>query len=105
MIIIEPTAVQPFASVTVTLYVAALKLVAVGVVCPLFQRYVYAPVPPLGVAVAVPFAPPLQDTFVPVTVTVTPVAGWVIMALEVVVQPFASVTVTVYVPALRPVGV
>ena len=31
--------------------------------------------------------------------------GWVIVKLRVAVHPFASVTVTVYAPALKPVAV
>ena len=46
---------------------------------PVFQAYVKEPVPPVTAAVAAPFVPPLQVTFVPdiltegpvVTVTVT----------------------------------
>jgi hypothetical protein len=102
----EVVVVQPLASVAVTLYVPAIKPLAVAVFWPLFHRYVIAPVPPVPAAVADPFAPPKQDTLVLVLiVTDTAVAGCVITAVAVLVQLFASVTVTVYVPAARPVAV
>ena len=47
-------AVQPLASVTVTLYVPPVRLVAVAVVCELFHSYVYGVVPPFAVTVAEP---------------------------------------------------
>jgi hypothetical protein len=62
------------------------------------QRYVYAGVPPLTVSVTVPLLPPLQLTAVAEAEAVNAV-GWVTVELDVFVQPFASVTVTVYVPA------
>jgi hypothetical protein len=49
----EPEPVQPFVSVTVTLYVPAVLVLIVDVVAPVLQAYVTAPVPPLGVAVRV----------------------------------------------------
>lgn len=55
---------------------------------------------------AAPSVPPLQLTFVEEVIdTVTAVAGWVMLTVSVSVQPLASVTVTVYVPADRPVAV
>ena len=91
----EAAAVHPLASVAVTLYVPAVRFVAVAVVWPFDHKYVIEPVPPLPVAVAVPSEPPKQETLVWVVVTDTAVAGWVIVVLEVWVQPLASVTVTV----------
>ncbi len=52
--------IQPFTSVTMHVYVPAIKLVAVWVVLPFDHKYVYGGVPPLGLAVAVPLLPPLQ---------------------------------------------
>ena len=55
---------------------------------------------------AAPSVPPLQLTFVEEVIdTVTAVAGWVMLTVSVSVQPLASVTVTVYVPADRLVAV
>ena len=61
------------------------------------QEYVSVPVPPEAVTEAVPFAPPLQLTFVPEMVAVI-AGGWVMDALAVAVQPKLFVTVTVYGP-------
>ena len=47
-------------SFTVTVYVPAAKPVAVAVVCPLLQLYVYGDVPPEALTVAVPLLAPLQ---------------------------------------------
>ena len=54
---------------------------------------------------AVPLDPPLQDTFVCAAVAVLIAVGCVIVKFLVAVHPLASVTVTVYVPALNPVAV
>ena len=54
---------------------------------------------------AEPLDPPLQDTFVCAAVAVMIVVGCVIVKVLVAVHPLASVTVTVYVPALNPVAV
>lgn len=63
-------------------------------------------VPPLPVTVASPTVPPLQAILVwPVMVATTPSTGSVIVVLEVYIHPFASVTVTLYVPAVKPVAV
>jgi hypothetical protein len=60
------------------------------------QEYVYPRVPPVTLAVAVPFEPPLQDTLVcEEAVAVKADDGCVIVKLCVVVQLFASVTVQV----------
>ncbi len=56
--------VQPFASVTVTVYVPAVNPVAVAAVCPPVQAYVYGAVPPLAVTVAAPVLAPLHNTFI-----------------------------------------
>ena len=58
VIVVPVTPLQPSASVTVTLYVPALKLSAIAVVAPLLQLKVSGAVPPHGVAVAEPSLPP-----------------------------------------------
>jgi hypothetical protein len=79
----------------------------VAVVCTgaVFHEYRYGAVPPLGVAVADPSLPPKQETFVlavmePVMPPVLPTTATVV-----VVQPFASVIVQVYDPAINAVAV
>ena len=102
----EVLEVQPFASVAVTLYVPAVRPVAVAKVWPLFHRYVIVPVPPVPAAVAEPFEPPKQLTFTEaLIVTATALAGCVIVTLAVSVQPFESVTVMLWLPAESPVAV
>ena len=54
---------------------------------------------------AVPLAPPLQVIGVVATPTDNTAEGWVIAAVEVDVQPLASVTVTVKFPGASPVCV
>ncbi len=49
--------IQPFTSVTMHVYVPAIKLVAVWVVLPFDHKYVYGGVPPLGLTVAVAVPP------------------------------------------------
>ena len=100
--------VHPFSSVTVTVYVPATKPVAVAVVCPSLQEYVYAPVPPEGVAVAVPSLPPLQLMLNPPEMEVdmdvatdSATGGSVRVTSTVAVQLLASRTTTVYTPAIR----
>jgi hypothetical protein len=61
-------------------------------------------VPPPGVTLTEPLFPPLQDTLVRVEPVAVSVVGCVTVAVEVAVQLCASVTVTVYVPAVRPVA-
>ena len=98
--------VQPFTSVAVTLYVPAVRPVAVAEVWPLFHKYVIVPVPPVPEAVAEPFEPPKQLTFTEVgIVTATALAGCIIVTVAVSVQPFESVTVTLWLPAESPVAV
>lgn len=89
--------VHPFASVTVTLYVPPARPLIVDVDCELLQAYVYVPVPPAGVAVALPLLfPHVAGTDVAETVSC---GGSVIVTVCSVGQLFMSVTVTVYVPA------
>ena len=57
-------AVQPLASVTVTLYDPADRPAMFWLVAPFDHKYVSAPVPPDTVKVIVPLPPPLQLTLV-----------------------------------------
>ena len=58
----------------------------------------------LATTLALPVFPPLHNTGVEV-VDATSSVGSVTVALVVIVHPFASVTVTVYAPALSPLAV
>jgi hypothetical protein len=60
---------------------------------------VYPEVPPEAVTAAEPVLPPKQSTGDEVAVAVSAV-GCVTVVIAVAVHPFASVTVTVYVPAV-----
>ncbi len=94
-------AVQPFASVMVTECVLAGTLLNVAVVVPLSHAYVIGDVPPAGVAVMLPLLEP-QVALVAVALTVGG-GALVIVDVNVKVQLFASVMVTVYEPAASPV--
>ena len=59
--------------------------------------------PPVTLAVADPSLPPLQLTAVFTTELATKAVGSVMVTLDVFVHEFASVMVTVYVPAATPV--
>ena len=65
VMVMDEVLVQPFASVTVTVYVPALALLSDAVVSPLDQAYPYGVVPPEAEAVAEPLFPPLQLTLLP----------------------------------------
>jgi hypothetical protein len=93
VIVIEAdVALQPLASVTVNVYVPAVRL---NVPMPL-----YGGVPPVAATVTVEF-PPLHNIGVADAVTAIAEAGCeMVIAAEVAEQPFASVTVKVYVPAI-----
>jgi hypothetical protein len=96
--------VQSVPSVTVTVYVPAARLVAVAVVCTgsVFHENKYGRVPPEAVTVALPVDWPKHNTSVWLVIATTNgLAGSVIVALAVAVQPRESVTVTIYVPADR----
>ena len=92
--------VQSIASVTSTVYVPAPSPVIVAdVLPPGVQVYVNAPVPPLAITEAVPSVAP-QAALVAATETLI-LGGSVIVMEDEIVQPAASVTVTVYVPGLN----
>ena len=89
---------QPFVSVTVTLYVPAVLVLIVDVVAPVLQANVFEPVPPAGVAVNV-----AGNALVHASTSETETVGFgftVSVPAPVPVQPLVSVTVTVYVPAV-----
>ena len=90
------------ASVTVTVNVPAAKFELPAVVAPVLQRYETAPLAPLSEAVAVPSFDVLHVSFVPVAEATSEQPGAKIFSEHVAVQPFASVTVTVKVPAESP---
>ena len=102
---------HPSASVTVQFQLPAGNPVAEGPLCAgrVFHPKEYGAVPPFALMVALPVEPPKQFTFACALMLVERAApGWVIVAVLVVVQPRASVTVHVQVPAaklfaLRPV--
>ena len=68
------------------------------------QLYEKLPEPPDAVTLILPSLPPLQERLVLVALRLI-AAGELTMVVAVRVQPFASVAVTVYVPAARPVAV
>jgi hypothetical protein len=61
-------------------------------------------VPPLTETAALPLHAPLQVALICVA-TIVIAGGCVMLTVRVAVQPLASVTITVYVPAQRPVAV
>lgn len=69
---------------------------------PLLQAYEYPPAPPEGLAVAVPVPVKHPDGVEEVDTEMA--VGSVTLKDRVPVQLFASVIVTVYVPADKPVG-
>jgi hypothetical protein len=93
-----PDPVQPFVSVTVTEYVPAVLVLIVEVVAPVLQSYVTAPVPPLGVAVNV--AGSALEHAVGLLTDTVGLGSTVSVPVPDPVQPFVSVTVTEYVPAV-----
>ena len=90
--------VHPFASVTTTVYVPDAIFVKSWLTALLLHKYVYGAVPPLTVKSILPVAFPLHNTFTCVVINAKATAGWVIVTDIVSVQPFVSVTTTVYVP-------
>ena len=100
--------VHPRASVMVQVQVPAGRLFAVALVCAglVFQLKAYGVVPPVTSTVALPVFPPKQFTLVCAPVdALNAAAGWVMVTVRMVVQPRASVTVQVHVPATRLVAV
>ena len=87
--------VHPFTSVTVAVYVPAVKPVMLAVVAALLHTKVYGVVPPAPLAVADPLLPPLQLMFVFTTELAVNAEGSVMVTLDVVVHEFTSDTVTV----------
>jgi hypothetical protein len=106
VIVTGTVVVQPLASLTVIVVPPAARPLNVPLawnVTPSFE-YVYGDVPPEPLTVTLPVELPKQRTFVcNPTLAVSAAVGCVIVTNLVAVQPFASVTVTLYVPATRPV--
>jgi mannose/fructose/N-acetylgalactosamine-specific phosphotransferase system component IID len=97
--------IQLLASFTVTVYIpfeSPLTELLVFVPLPTLQEYVYGTVPPDTFTDAVPLFSPLQVTFVCAVLLNPNTSGWVIVNTDVVVQVFASVTRTVYIPLESP---
>jgi len=93
VIVIVPVATQSLESVTVTVKPVAQRPVAIAVVEPVDQEYVYGDVPPAAFAFAFPVHKPKHVTFVAVGTEVS-VEGSVISIVFVSVHPFESVTRT-----------
>jgi hypothetical protein len=95
--------VHPLASVTVTVFTPAVWPIITEVVAVVDHKYVYPEVPPVTVIVAEPVVPPLHNTLLTVVEVASAVTGSAIVSWWVIVQPLASVTVTVLTPAVCPV--
>ena len=93
---------HPFESVIVTVNVPAANPVIDAVVAELLHTYEYGVVPPVAEAVAPPTCKPLHVTFESTTELANKTVGSVIVVELVVEQPFASVMVTMKVPAASP---
>jgi hypothetical protein len=93
-VVAAEVALQPFAFVMVTLYEPPAVTLMDCVVAPLDQRYELAPE-----AVSVTL-PPAQNVVAPLAVMAAVGSGFTVtvVAAEVLLQPFASVTVTLYDP-------
>lgn len=102
----DAVVMQPFASVTVTVYDPAISAVAVAPVPPAgAHEYEYGAVPPEAVTVAEPLLPPKQRMFAELVIVAPGPPVFATFAVAVVVHPLASVIVTVYDPAISPVAV
>lgn len=86
-------------SVTVTNHGPAARPVVEGLGSLLLQTYEYGPTPPEAEAVALPVVPPLQSTSVCVVESTSWGGPGMVTRIE-SVQPFWSVTISVYVPAV-----
>ena len=105
--VVDAVAEHPLLSVRLMVYVPAISPVLVEFVPPPDQEYVYGEVPPVGVDETLPVLPPQQFTFAVVVAETLNTEGWVMVAVPGVGEPhpFASVTNTLYVPAVNPVKV
>jgi hypothetical protein len=93
---------QPFASVTVTVYVPAVVTVIVSLVSDVLHTY---DTPPLAVKLAEPSEQIIPSSIVVPELSSTAIIGLgsgftVIVVLVLEKHPFPSVTVTVYIPAV-----
>ena len=72
-----------------------MRLLIVAAVDPVFHKYEYPAIPFAANVVALPVAPPLHNTFVVDGIATDNILGCAIVAVVEVVQPLASVAVTV----------
>jgi hypothetical protein len=102
VMVVVAAALHPLLSVTVHVYVPGVSEEAVAAVPPEgAHAYTNGLLPPVGAAVADPSSAPLQETFEEeVMEAVMPPVLFTVVVV-VVLHPFASVTVQVYVPASR----
>lgn len=106
VIVVLAVALHPLSSVIVQVYVPGASEDAVAAVPPEGDHAkVNGDVPPEGAAVADPLSAPLQDTFVVELMEALTPAELFTTAVVVLLHPFASVMVHVYVPAESPVAV
>ena len=107
-IVAVSVSVHPFASVMLTVYVAATTPVIEAVVAKVVElvevdhAYVYVPVPPVAEAVTPPFESPLHVTLESIAVAAAKAAGSVMVTESTAVAPDPSETVTKYFPAASP---
>jgi hypothetical protein len=105
VIVVLAVALHPLSSVIVQVYVPGASEEAVAAVPPEgAHAYVNGDVPPEGAAVADPLSAPLQDTFVLELIEALTPAELFTTTVVVLLHPFESVTVQVYVPAESPVA-
>src|SRR6185437_7848632 len=103
VIVVLALSMQPLCSVTVSVYIPADKPFIEVVVAPLLQLYVYGALPPVTFDTIEPLPLPLHVRSVGVSTTLAPELVTVVEAVS--EHPNESLTVTVYVPAPRPVAV
>ena len=94
VIVAEVDDVHPLASVAVTVYVPAARLLIVAVVAPVFHKYEYPAVPFDANEVAEPVEAPLHSTFVVDGIVILNNEGCEITTETEEVHPLASVTFT-----------
>lgn len=108
--VVDFVTVHPLASVTTKVYEPALRFemffdVELKFPVPV-QAQLNGAVPPIGLTEIEPVEPPWHAIWTTeVQVAPNALAGWVMTACADAVFPLASVTVTVYEPALNPVAV
>ena len=106
VIVVLDVALHPFKSVTSKLYKPGASPVNKLLACPAppFILYDNGAAPPVANKVTVPSFCPAQLTFVCASTAKLKVYWFVNIALPVPVHPFTSITVMLYVPALKPLN-